>query len=149
MRSLSRHIINFLHNLVIPIGVLWYFDMSISPQMLGPTLLGLVGVLCNLYWIIYVLGLLGARFRDIEWGVQAFVPLLFFISPVIFRPDRLPEGLNIIWWNPLSYFIEAMCAPVLGSMFPTYTYVVLGTLCVTGFVLILCLRGAQRLVFWM
>lgn len=56
---------------------------------------GLLLVVLNLYWLMHGLGLVGARFRDIELLISSIVPLLFFISPVIYRADRLPAGMNI------------------------------------------------------
>ena len=51
--------------------------------------------------------------------------MLFFISPVIYRADRLPMGLNLVWLNPLSYFIEAIRTPLLNNLPHANTYPVL------------------------
>jgi ABC-type polysaccharide/polyol phosphate export permease len=149
IRSISKHLINFIHNLIIPIGVIWYFDLPIQAISLL-SLIGLALVMGNLYWITYVLGFIGSRFRDIEWAIQSMIPLLFFISPVIFRPDRLPQALNIIWLNPLSYFIEAIRAPLLGQIPSMNTYIILVGMLLSGMLLMLIVkkRCAQRLPFW-
>ena len=149
LRALFRQVINFLHNLVIVAGVVWYFDFPVGPQ----TMLSVVGlglVILNLLWMMYLLGMLGARFRDVEFLVNAFLPLLFFISPVIFRPDRLPAELNIIWLNPLSYFIEVVRGPFLNQVPELRTYVVMVSLLVLGgamTLVIVRLKGRQ-LAFW-
>lgn len=148
-RALSRQIINFLHNLIIVAGVVWYFKLP----MTAVTLLavpGLLFVILNLYWLIFSLGMAGARYRDIEYLISSFMPLLFFISPVIFRPDRLPIDMNIIWLNPLSYFIEVVRAPFLGTVPTSTTYLIMVAILLAGSVLTLLFyrfKGRQ-IAFW-
>ena len=111
---------------------------------------GFFFVFANLFWITFFLGMVGARYRDLEYLISSFLPLLFFISPVVFRADRLPENMNIIWLNPLSYFIEVIRKPILGEVPDAKTYViVVGILAVGCLVTYLFyrLRG-HRLSFW-
>lgn len=148
-RALARHLINLLHNIVIVVGVLIYSAIPMTPHTLlvFPSLLLVV---LNLYWVIHLLGLLGARFRDIEHLVTGVVPILFFISPIIYRADRLPVGLNLVWLNPVSYMIEAIRAPLLGQPIPTLAYPVLTAMLVFGGLLTwLHQRTAgKNLAFW-
>lgn len=149
IRSLSRQVINLLHNLIIVVGVVWYFDFQLQVET-WLALPGIALVLANLYWITYVLGMLGARFRDIEYLVNALLPLLFFISPVIFRPDRLPVNMQIIWLNPLSYFIEIVRAPFLGSVPQASSYLVMFATLIAGAALAATLKKfkGRQLAFW-
>jgi ABC-type polysaccharide/polyol phosphate export permease len=149
LRLVARHTINLLHNLVIVVGVILYFNLpiTVTTWLVVP---GLILVILNLFWIMFMLGLLGARFRDIEHLINSVVPLLFFISPVIFRADRLPVSMDIIWFNPLSYFIEVIRAPVLGAVPSLTAYVVLvgmllfGSLATYGY----SKAYGKRLAFW-
>ena len=150
VRSLTRQVINLLHNLVIAIGVIWYFKLPVT----SVTLLAIVGlllVILNLLWMTYVLGLLGARFRDLEYTITALMPLFFFITPVIFRADKLPLSLKIIWLNPLSYFIDVVRTPVFGEIPALKTYVVMLSLLAVGTLIsyILNHRYSHRLAFWL
>lgn len=148
-RLLARHIINLLHNAAIVIGVMLYYGVPVSVQ----TLLfvpGLLLLVLNLYWILHLLGLLGARFRDIEHLINGVVPMLFFISPVIYRADRLPFGLNLVWLNPLSYMIEAVRTPLLGAAPSPLTWMVLLCMFVAGGSLTWLYQRTQgkNLAFW-
>lgn len=149
MRLLARHVINFAHNLVIVAGVVWYFDLPLSASTLM-VVPALVLVIANLFWVIGLLGMLGARFRDIELAVQSVLPLLFFISPVMLRADRLSAGEAPIWGNPLSYFIEAVRAPLLGHVTHAHAFTVLLALLLCGGLLTWLLIRAQgrRVAFW-
>ncbi len=149
VRMLSRQVINLLHNLLIVVGVVLYFGFELKPSVVW-VLPGLLLVLLNLLWIMFLLGLLGARFRDVEFLINALLPLLFFISPVIFRPDRLPVDLNIIWLNPLSYFIEIVRAPFLGQEPSGLNFAVVGLALLAGSVLTWLVYRAKgrQLAFW-
>lgn len=148
-RQLARHLINLMHNSLIVVGVMLYFGVNVNAQtwMFLP---GLLLVVLNLYWIMHFLGLAGARFRDIEHLVQGIVPMLFFLSPVIYRADRLPPGLNIVWLNPLSYMIEAVRSPILGAAPHPSTYPVLLGMLLVGYGLTWWYQSAKgkNVAFW-
>ncbi|QWF70867.1 ABC transporter permease [Methylomonas paludis] len=149
IRALARQIINLLHNLVIVLGVVWYFDFPVQ-SITWLALPGLLLVIFNLFWIMYFLGMLGARFRDVEYLINALLPLLFFISPVIFRPDRLPVNMEIIWLNPFSYFIEVVRSPFLGHIPDTKNYVVMLGILLAGTIMTLIFQRlcGKRIAFW-
>ncbi|WP_374488228.1 ABC transporter permease [Zoogloea sp.] len=149
IRALSRQLINFAHNLLIMVVVVWYFDYPLQAQMwlVAP---GMLLIILNLFWIIYLLGLLGARFRDVEYLINALLPLLFFMSPVIFRPDRLPVDMNIVWLNPFSYFIEVVRAPIMGTTPDSKGFIVMGGMLLAGGIITFLInqRYGRKLAFW-
>jgi ABC-type polysaccharide/polyol phosphate export permease len=149
LRALARHFINLLHNLLIVFGVIWYFDLPINFVMLL-SIVGLFLVLANLFWFTYLIGILGARFRDIEYLITSVLPILFFISPVIFHADKLPPSMNIIWANPLSYMIEIIRSPFLGKIPALSTYIIVVSILFCGGVLTYFVHARQgkRLAFW-
>jgi ABC-type polysaccharide/polyol phosphate export permease len=148
-RQLARHLINLTHNVFIVVGVLFYYKVSITTQtwMFLP---GLLLVILNLYWINHFLGLAGARFRDIEHLVQSVVPMLFFLSPVIYRADKLPSSLNIVWLNPFSFMIESVRSPILGTSPHPSTYSVLLFMLLFGSLLTWWYQSTKgrKLAFW-
>ncbi len=149
VRAMSRQAINFLHNLILIVGVMLYYKIPIG-QSTWFSLFGILLVTANLVWIMFVLGVLGARFKDIEYAINSVLPILFFISPVLFRPNQLSIKMEIIWLNPLSYFIEAVRAPILGDELPIDSYLILIGMLVLGSVLSYWLyhTRAKRVAFW-
>jgi ABC-type polysaccharide/polyol phosphate export permease len=149
IRAFSRQIINLCHNLLIVIGVIIYFNLPLTTTTLF-VVPGLILVIGNLFWITFVLGFLGARFRDIEYTIQAVLPLLFFISPVIFRADKLPLTMNIVRYNPFAYFIEIIRQPLLGTATDLLTYQLMLGLMLIGTTITIGLskKYTQRLAFW-
>ncbi len=149
VRALSKHLINFLHNIIIIVAVMIYYEVpvTVNTWLIVP---GLVMVTLNLYWLLHGLGLVAARFRDVEMLITSIVPLLFFISPVIYRADSLPASLNVVWLNPVSYMIEAVRTPLLGGSPPVYTWIVLLAMWVIGSGLTWFYQRTQgkNLAFW-
>lgn len=148
-RLLARHVITFAHNLIIVAGVIWWFDLPVGWGLLQ-ALLAMLLVVANLFCVIYLVGLAGARYRDVELAVHSVLPLLFFISPVMFKADKLPQAQLLIWSNPFSYFIEAIRAPLLGHEAHANTLLVLLLMLAVGTVLCAVLmRGVgRRIAFW-
>lgn len=148
-RQLARHLINLIHNVLILVGVMIYYKVHITVQtwMFLP---GLLLVVLNLYWIMHFLGLAGARFRDIEHLVQSVVPMLFFLSPVIYRADKISSGLNVVWLNPLSFMIESVRSPILGASPHPSTYPVLLSMLLVGSSLTWWYQSTKgrQLAFW-
>ena len=149
LQLLFRQIINLLHNMVLVVLVL-----AVFPRLLSPTALfaipGLILVLINLLWVIHVLGFLGARFRDLDPLVSAIMPMLFFMSPVLYRSHELGAHAFIMRFNPLSYFVEIVRDPLLGHRPDALTYGAVVIMAVVGWSLTLWMTHAKkhRLAYW-
>lgn len=149
LQLLLRHLLTFAHNAVIVLAVLLVYPPDWSPTQLL-SIAGLALVAGNLWWISLVLGMLGARFRDLDPLVAAALPLLFFLTPVVFRPDHVPVSHNIVWLNPLTYFITVIRDPLRGEVPPAFVYVVVLTVLAAGWAVAywLLTRRAFRVPFW-
>jgi len=149
LQMVIRQLINFLHNLVVVIVILLIFPpVWSSIQLLS--LLGLVLVLGNLLWFALLIGMLGARFRDLEQLIGAIMPMLFFLSPVIFRPDHLPIDAKIIWCNPFTYLITVIRDPLQGTVPDFSVYGVTLLMLLGGWLVALFFLNQRRsrLAFW-
>lgn len=108
----------FLHNIwvffvaaiIFPVSLGWWTFLAIP---------GLIVLLINGFWIALLLGLISARFRDIPLIVRNIVHVTFFITPIIWSADMLPERTVILDYNPVYHFIEIVRAPLLGEI-PTF-----------------------------
>lgn len=113
-RQVWSAIISFAHNIWIFFAVsLWYgLDYSLGMLWAVPALLV---ILFNGFWVSILLGLLSARFRDVPLIVASIVQVVFFITPVIWRPEMLPGRALLLVLNPLYHMVEIIRAPLLGS----------------------------------
>lgn len=114
LRVVYRNLIIFAHHLLIVAVILVFYpprlDWSLLLMPVGVGLLAINGV-----WLGMLLGLLCARFRDIPQFVASLVPLAFFLTPVIWRPEMLGRYRWAADINPLSYFLEIIRAPLIGE----------------------------------
>ena len=149
-QAFGRHLINLLHNLVVVLAVFIIFPHynSWTSLLAVP---GLLLVSINLVAIMQVVGIIGARFRDIEPLILAFFPILFFLSPVIYRPGQLGAAEAIMTFNPISHYIRVIRDPMLGVIPSLENYVVVLVMTAVTVLLSLWVTGsrAYRLPYWM
>lgn len=146
---LLRHLINLAHNA----PVFFLVALGLGHPLTMTTWLALPGLLLlalNLLWIAFFIGLLGARFRDLEYLITMAMPLLMFISPVFYRPNYLPFSERIMWFNPFSHFIELVRYPLFGAPPPLFVVETNLAMLVIGWSLTLWLFNRQhhRIAFW-
>ncbi len=67
----------------------------------------------------YLFAVIGTYLPDIREAQRAFVRALFFITPIIWTPDRLPPNFRfLVDYNPLAFLVEAYRDLVLEGTFP-------------------------------
>jgi lipopolysaccharide transport system permease protein len=148
-RTVARNLIIFAHNFVIYIGVALYFGIWPGSAFfaLFPALILLV---LNAVWLCFFLGMLCARFRDITQMINSLIQLLFFVTPIIWRPDLLKERFYLVNFNPFYHFIELVRAPLLGHVAEPINWIVaIGiTIAGWGFSFLFFQRFRARLAYW-
>jgi len=149
-QAFGRHVINLLHNLVVVLGVFIVFPHYNSWTSLL-ALPGLLIVCINLVAIMQIVGIIGARFRDLEPLIQAFFPILFFLSPVLYRPGQLGAAEPIMVFNPIAHYIRVVRDPMLGVIPSVGNYLTVLALTAVTVLFSLWLTGsrAYRLPYWM
>jgi len=150
IQMVLKHLINFLHNVPVLVAVLLIFKLPLTwATLLVLPCLALVAL--NLLWISLLLSMLGARFRDLEYVVNAAMPLLMFLSPVFYRPSYLPFNGHFVWFNPLSHLIEIVRDPLLGTAPPGFVVLTTCLLALGGWAFTLWLFNAKRnrIAYWL
>lgn len=150
LRDVLVELLQFFHNMVIPLG---FFAVGLlSPSWAAllaiPALAAITinGVLAALW-----LGPLVARFRDVEPAVISVLQVLIFFTPVFYRPHDLSGSraalLNL---NPFTYFVEAFRTPLLGQLPHSGTWLGLGLITTVNLVLaaIVFPRTRSKLPYW-
>lgn len=113
MLTYSRCLVNFAHSFIIIITLSVIFPPNFSPAMLLVPV-GITILIIDLYLLLYLLAFLATRFRDLQPLVSSIVPLLFFLSPVLFSLKQA-KGLEwVMMLNPLTYLITIVRDPILG-----------------------------------
>ncbi|WP_411849796.1 ABC transporter permease [Stenotrophomonas sp. LGBM10] len=149
MSVVTRYLVNFVHSLLVflIVVVFMHIDVNWNTLLFFP---GMLLVVANLLWLSFVFGVLGARYRDLEYGVASVMPMLFLISPVMYRLEFLPFSSLILEFNPFTYLIEVLRAPMLGHVPSMTTYIVLVVMALVGWILAFWFlhKAKLRLPFW-
>jgi ABC-type polysaccharide/polyol phosphate export permease len=144
-----RQLINFGHNICV-----FAIVMAIYPERASPIALlgipGLILLVINLLWVVQILGYVGARFRDLEPLIVAFLPILFFLSPVVYRASQLGPMQSLMALNPLTYWIGLVRDPLLGLAPSPATYVFALAITGLGWAAAFWVTGSKRhrLPYW-
>ena len=149
LMCLSRTFINFAHSWIIILLMLIVYPQDLNvAQVILP--INLVIVLINLYLIAYFFGMLCAKYRDLEALIASVIPLLFFLSPVLFSIRQFKSLENIMLLNPITYFITLLRDPLFGIVpeikFYTGSFIIMITLYL--FLNLLVYKKHKNLVFW-
>lgn len=116
-RVIARNVIVFGHNLVVFVVVAVWFQVTVGWADLmilpGLLLLMLVMVPAGL-----VLAAICARFRDVPPVVASLLQVIFFMTPIMWRPDLLGANAALAIYNPFNCFIDLIRAPLLGEWVP-------------------------------
>lgn len=114
-RSSWAKLIVFAHNFVIYIGVLIYFQIWPGAVSLlavpGLMLIVLNGTIASL-----TIGIVSARFRDIPQLIASIVQIIFFLTPIFWKPESLRGHAYITDFNPFFHLLEIVRAPLLGNL---------------------------------
>lgn len=121
MLSFIRALVNFAHSLLIVVAVLLIYPPVISWVQLM-FLVGLIIVIIDLYLLVFLCGFLSTRYRDLQPLITSIIPLLFVLSPVLFKLNQVPDLKWVMLLNPLTYLITILRDPILGVMPEWYIY---------------------------
>jgi ABC-2 type transport system permease protein len=148
-RVVWRTFIMFAHNISIYIIVMVVFGIKPNANFVY-VIPGLLLIAVNGVALTFLFGILSARFRDIPLIIGNIVQMIFFLTPIIWRPQDLPGRQFIVDLNPFYYFIEIIRQPLLGHPVPAMTWIITiaitGAACTTAFLFFARFRG--RIAYW-
>ena len=150
-RILWKQTFIFSHNfIVVPIVfILFGYGLNESAFFFP---LGLAILLANLGWIVVVVGIVSARYRDLPPIVQSLLTMAFYVSPIIWMPTAIPVGYRgvILGLNPVYHLMEMVRGPILGEIPQIVSIVVTTSLAVVGWVVawLLLRKLGPSIAFW-
>jgi len=148
-RFIWSKVIIFAHNFVIYFGILAYFRIWPGAAALyaipGLALLIVNGALAGLY-----LGMISARFRDIPQLVASVVQIIFFVTPIMWKPELLGAHAMLITLNPFYHVVEVVRAPLLGQVPSLENYIAVAIITAANLALAgaFFVRFRARISYW-
>ena len=114
LRMIVRNALVLLHNVVVVVLVFAYFQ--VVPRNMLSILPALLLWMADSMAICVLLGLLGARFRDMPPLVSSVIQICFFVTPVIWKPSLIHSGAQYLLLDPFYPLLEIIRAPLLGEV---------------------------------
>ncbi len=122
-RFVWRNLIIFAHNAVVYVAVAAIFQIPPSWTMLL-AIPGLLLIVVNAVSVGLVLGMVSARFRDIPQIITSLTQVIFFVTPIVWKPEMLGDRMMFALLNPVHHFIELLRAPLLGHVPSATSYAI-------------------------
>jgi lipopolysaccharide transport system permease protein len=145
-----RNFIIFIHNAIIMVLVVVYFNIS-NLHVLIYLIPGMVLFMLNIIWVSSLLGLMSARFRDVPQIVSSVMQILFYVSPLLFTADLIPKKHYwIITYNPITYLLDVVRSPVLGTLPNSVSWYITIIMALIGLLIsfIVCGKFFKKIVYW-
>lgn len=149
-RIVWRNIIIFGHNIIIYVLVAIYFSVPVNWNTLL-VIPGLALLILNGLWVALLLGMAGARFRDLQQIVANIVQIVFFVTPIFWPRSMLGHRPYLADVNVLYHFLEVVRAPLLGQAPAHLSWVVVGVATVLGWFAAFSIFSGNRgrIQFWL
>ncbi len=149
LRIVARNAITFVHSLPVYVALLLYAQPTMNHIPLA--LPGAVLLLLNAAWMAVVVGIAGARFRDIPPILNALIQLLFLLTPVLWAADTGPVPAAFTLFNPFTHLLAAVREPLIGHPFPVTSLLISFCLAVVGLLAAsyLSSRAGPRIPYWL
>lgn len=148
---LYKNVLIFLHNAVILVLVFAVFRHPIGRQFYL-AIPGLCLTLIAASWLSYVIAILCTRYRDLRQVVMSLLQIAFYTSPVLWKPDFVPETHRwLIKLNPFATFLAIIRDPLLGNQVPIEIWAIAAGIAFGGLILALPFIGRyhRRVVYWL
>ena len=149
LRMVYRNLIIFAHHLVVIALLLFFYPPKLHWTLLLMPL-GVAAIAVNAVWLGMLLGVVSARFRDVPQFVSSLVPLVFFVTPVIWKAEMLGRYRWAADINPVSHLLEVVRAPLLGDPVSSQTWLALLATTIVGYAIALTAfaRFRARIAYW-
>lgn len=150
MRLVWRNVVVLAYQMPVLAALLLAFGIGPSRWVLTLPLALLVLFAAG-FSATLLLGVLGARFRDVQQLVTNLLQLLFFVTPIFWLPAALgAERAWLAFGNPIFAFIDIVRAPLLGGTpaATSWPIALAATVVLAIAVSVVLGRARGRIAFW-
>jgi lipopolysaccharide transport system permease protein len=115
LKCVFRDFLIFLHNLPICLLVVFYFN-GFNLNILYLFFVFPI-VIISAFFISYILSLVCLRYRDLHYLIQSLMQLIFFFTPIMWKPDQIESKVTLFVVKPniIYHYVEIIRSPILGS----------------------------------
>jgi ABC-2 type transport system permease protein len=149
-RMVWRNVMIFAHNAVILLCLLYLIpEINIIELLTIP--FGVFLIALNGLWIGLVIGVICTRFRDVAQILANVVQVLFFVTPIFWKPELLVNRGWIAEYNPAYHFIELIRSPLVGGGIPESSWLITSSITLAGFIVAIAVlaKYRSRVAYWL
>jgi len=148
-RMLARNLIIWAFNMVIYVAVLVFFGILPNANLFW-FFPGFALFMINAAWMALAAAILSTRFRDIPQVIANVIQVVFFLTPVFWSLESLPNRPAFVVFNPFYHLLEVVRAPLLGQAPAVSSWGFDIGLAVVGVAatLLLYRRAFARIAYW-
>lgn len=153
IRTVWRNLISAGHNLILIPFVLLIF-WRLPGWSLISFIPGIVLLIFNISWVVFLVGMVSARFRDMPPIVSSFMTVAFYVTPVMWYPKLIDSGSIshlLLGLNPFYHWLQIVRLPILGA-WPTWenwTLSMLSALIGWSVTLVIFKKYKNAIAFWL
>jgi len=149
----ARNFMIFFHNflIVIPVMIIFHNQITVDWHLLL-LLPGLAILYLNCFCYGLIFAIIGGRYRDISQIIKSLVQIVFFVTPIMWKPSVLPASKQfIVFLNPVYALIELVRAPLVGYAPSAMNMVMLFITSVIGMIFsyLLFVSRRARIIYWL
>jgi lipopolysaccharide transport system permease protein len=151
LRYVVRNAIIFGHNLLAALATLWVLGGSLGNTW-ELVLIGLPVLYLTAFALGLIFAIMGARFRDLGPMIGMVIQLTFFLTPILWRLEDIPEHRRwCVTLNPAYHLIELVRAPLMGNgaFWPSLFASTLTALMLLGIAFVLLSIFRRRISYWL
>lgn len=137
MLEVMTHVVTFAHQCLVIVGVFIFFKVPVTLYSLV-ALVGVAFIVLNGIWVVRLVGLLSARYRDLAEVLPSVLRVVFLATPIIWMPGVGGRGTlmhTVLAYNPFYHFVESVRSPLLGHPLEPNTWIIIVTITVVGFII--------------
>lgn len=150
LRVIWRNFIVLAHNMIVVVFVLLFYAPNVGWSIILLPI-ALLAIAVNGVFLGLLLGMVCARFRDVQQIVTSFLQIVFFLTPIMWAPSMLGSKAWVLNFNPLYFFVEAFRSPLLGR--PIEVGVWVGVFVTTLIIMLVSMvfygKYRYRIAYWL
>lgn len=151
VRVVWKNIIVLAHNfIIIPVVfVVVGYELTINAFL---SILGMLIVTANLFWIANLVGLYSSRFRDLPSIISSLMAMFFYVTPVVWEPASLPDvpEADLLNYNPFAILLNLIRGPLMNQLPSMENWLTGLILAVIGILISTALltRNRSKIAYW-
>lgn len=149
IRATVGNFLIFLHNLLPYILVIMLIKNPLNSNLIL-VIPGLFIVILACLGLTSVLGVVGARYRDLAPGISSITSVLFMLTPIFWKRSSIEGDAPFIDYNPVNALISLIRAPMIGEVASSTDWLVGTSFAAFMFLLglVLFIKNRSQLSYW-